>query len=263
MEISPSDIGVVLVTYKRPEYYRQVLESLPNDKFDTLVVVNDGVESYAREEDAEFVILNNKQLGVSKSKNLGIKKLLDHDDEIKYIFVIEDDILVKDPNVFSRYINVANASGIHHLCYEKVNRNGDNAKFVYEIEGLEPIAFYHNPQGAFMYINANIIKKLGYFDENYINAFEHIDFEYNLDQKIVAPPFWYFPDLLFSENYLQEIEDSTNQSTITNKENYNENWKKSAHYFTTKWRKFTNQIPDYGLNYLQQRLQYLKQNYKR
>ena len=104
MEISPSDIGVVLVTYNRPDYYKQVLESLPNDKFGTLVVVNDGINTYAKEEDAEFVIINKTQLGVAKSKNIGIKALLKHDDQIKYIFIIEDDILIKDPKVFESYI---------------------------------------------------------------------------------------------------------------------------------------------------------------
>ena len=263
MEISPSDIGVVLVTYNRPDYYKQVLESLPNDKFGTLVVVNVGLNTYAKEEDAEFVIINKTQLGVAKSKNIGIKALLKHDDQIKYIFIIEDDILIKDPKVFEAYIKAAESTGIHHLCYEKIADNGKTLKYTLEQPDGVKIGFYANPQGAFMFINANILKKIGMFDEGYINAFEHIDFEYILAKRIVAPPFWYFPDLLNSEDYLTDIKGSSENSSITNKDQYKENWDQSAAYFVQKWGHFTNAIPDPGDKILENTLFHLQNSYSR
>ena len=263
METSPSKIGVAIVTYNRPEYYKQVLENLPNDEFGMLVVVNDGTNIYAQDEDAEIVIKNNAQLGVAKSKNLAIKALLEDDYGIEHVFIIEDDILIKDPKVFQHYIKAAQSTGIHHLCYEKINGNGDTPKYVLEQPDGVKIGFYHNPQGAFMYANANIIKKLGYFDEKYINAFEHIDFAYNLIKNEVAPPFWYFPDLLESEKYLTDIKGSNENSSITNKEKYNENLEKSAIHFVQKWGHFTNEIRDVGLSELGQRLMNLQANYSR
>ena len=114
-----------------------------------------------------------------------------------------------------------------------------------------------------MYINANLVKKLGYFDEQYMNAFEHIDFAYNLIKKNIAPPFWYFPDLLNSQDYLTDIEGSSNDSSITNKDKYNENLKKSAEYFVKKWGYFTNSIKDVGVDEVDKVLIQLQQNYSR
>ena len=263
MEISPADIGVVLLTYNRPDYYTQVLASMPNHEFDTLVVVNDGENAYAKDEDAEFVIRNNAKLGVAKSKNIGIKTLLKHDSNIQHIFIIEDDILIKNPKVFQEYIKAAESTGIHHLCYEKVAGNEKTLKYTLEQPNGVKIGFYNNPQGAFMYVNKNILKKLGMFDEGYINAFEHIDFEYNLAKNGVAPPFWYFPDLLNSEDYLTDIEGSSENSSITNKDQYKENWDKSAQHFIQKWGHFTNQIPDVGVQALEYTLMQLQNNYSR
>jgi glycosyltransferase involved in cell wall biosynthesis len=261
MEKISQKIGVGIITYNRPDYYKQVFNSIPKNKIDFLVIVNDGDHVYVDPTDANVVIHNKKQLGVAKSKNKALKELIDLGSE--HLFLIEDDIIIKDENVFEAYIKAANSTGIHHLCYEKVASNEKTLKYVHEQPDGVKVGFYHNPQGAFMYINANLIKKLGYFDENYINAFEHIDFAYNLIRKKTAPPFWYFPDLYDSENYLTDIDGSSDNSSITNKDKYQENWQKSAEYFTKKWGHFTNTISDTGIKGLLLSLIQLQQNYSR
>jgi glycosyltransferase involved in cell wall biosynthesis len=243
MEITSSEIGVGILTYNRPDYYQQVITSVPRDKIGTLVVVNDGENNYATPQyDIDHIILNGRQLGVSKSKNILLQELIKRG--CKHLFIIEDDILIKNSDVFKEYIRAASSTGIHHLCYEKVANNGNNLRFVLEQSDGVRVGFYSNPQGAFMYFNANLINKLGGFDENYTNAFEHIDFAYNLSQKNVAPPFWYFPDLLNSEEYLTDIPGSNDNSSISNRENYQVNWDRSAQYFVHKWGKFTTNIED-------------------
>jgi GT2 family glycosyltransferase len=257
-----SKIGVGLITFNRPEYYKKVLNSIPIKKIDTLVIVNDGENVYVDENDGNLVLKNLKQLGVSKSKNIALKELIEKFD-CEHLFLIEDDIVIKDENVFDVYIKAANSTGIHHMCYEKIANNQKTLKYIQNQPDGTNLGFYHNPQGAFMYINANLIKKLGYFDENYLNAFEHIDFAYNLAQKKVAPPFWYFPDLLNSEEYLTDIENSSENSTITNKEKYEENWQNSAKYFIKKWGVFTNQIKEIDKKLMPMFLMFLEQNYSR
>ena len=261
METASPKIGVGIITYNRPEYYQKVFNSIPKDKIDFLVVVNDGEFVYVDPKDANTVIHNKNQLGVAVSKNKALKELIDLGCE--HLFLIEDDILIKNANVFEEYIKAANSTGIHHLCYEKVAGNEKSLKYTHEQPDGVKIEFYHNPQGAFMYINANLIKKLGYFDENYTNAFEHIDFAYSLIQKKVAPPFWYFPDLYNSEKYLTDIEGSSENSSITNKEKYQENWQKSANYFTQKWKHFTSDIKDVGIKQLLLSLIDLQNSYSR
>jgi GT2 family glycosyltransferase len=261
MEKSCGKIGIGITTYNRFNYYKQCLASIPRNEIDHLVIVNDGTDHYVKEGDGDVVFHNEKQLGIAKTKNKALFELVKLG--VEHIFLIEDDILIKDPKVFQHYIKAAQSTGIHHLCYEKIAGNEESLKHTLEQPDGVKIGFYHNPQGAFMYINANLVKKLGYFDEQYMNAFEHIDFAYNLIKKNIAPPFWYFPDLLNSQDYLTDIEGSSNDSSITNKDKYNENLKKSAEYFVKKWGYFTNSIKDVGVDEVDKVLIQLQQNYSR
>lgn len=264
MEKPHNKIGVAITTFNRPEYYNQVISSIPQDRVEYIVVVNDGAErggAYVNAAQVDRVIVNQEQSGIAVCKNQAIRYLLEKDCE--HLFIIEDDIIVKDPNVFDEYIKAANSTGIHHLCFEKVAGNEKTLVDTLLMSDGTKIGFYKNPQGAFMYINANLIKKLGYFDEGYTNAFEHIDFAYNLIQKKVAPPFWYFPDILNSDQYLEEIKGSPQNSTITNKERYQENLEKSAQHFIKKWGHFTADIPVASKGYLDQTLIHLLNAYSR
>lgn len=262
MEKSCGKIGVGLITYNRPEYYQQVLKTIPKDKIDALVIVNDGTNTYVNDSDGDYVVKNNAQLGVAISKNVALRALIEKF-ESEYLFIIEDDILIKDPTVFEEYIKAANSTGVHHLCYEKVAGNEKTLKYTLEQPDGSKLGFYFHPQGAFMYIHANLVKKLGYFDESYMNAYEHIDFAYNLIRKYVAPPFWFFPDLLNSEKYLTDIEGSTDNSSITNRTGYMENVDKSARHFIKKWGHFTSDIEDVDINTLEKVLSFLQLNYSR
>lgn len=264
MEKTSSKIGVAIITYNRPDYFKQVVDSIPKEKIDVLIAVNDGDNHYTREvsDKIDFHILHKEQLGVAKTKNHALECLIEKYN-CEHLFLIEDDIIIKDHNVFAEYIKAANSTGIHHLCYEKVANNEKTIKAKYEQQDGVKIGFYHNPQGAFMYINAQVVKKLGFFDESYLNAFEHVDFAYNLAKNRLMPPFWYFPDLLESEKYLTDIKGSSENSTITNKNKYKENWQKSAHSFVQKWGIFTNQIPDLGIKSLEEQLIFLQSTYSR
>jgi GT2 family glycosyltransferase len=254
-------IGVGLLTYNRPEYYKRVLFSIPKHKIEHLVVVNDGNFSYAQEGDADKVILTKKQAGVSVCKNLLLKELLKRG--CTNIFLIEDDNLIIHPDVFEVYINTANYYGVHHLAYERLTRTEDTVKASYKDPNSEyGLDFFHNAEAGFTYIHADLINKYGFFDENYFNAFEHVDFTYNLVKNKVAPPFWYFPDVLNSNYYVLEIPNSLNNSSITNKPGYNENVEKGAKHFINKWDIFTNQIPQVSVQELKTSLKYLKSAYQ-
>jgi GT2 family glycosyltransferase len=256
-------IGVGIITYNRSDYYEKVLESVPRDRIDKLVVVNDGKMPYVRTRDADYVVKNNDQLGVSKTKNKAINYLIDQ--ECDHIFILEDDVLVLDSNIFDYYIKTAADSGIHHLCFgpvEIMKGNGQNFKFNHSYSSGSSVDFYHNPQGGLMYFNSNIIKKFGVFDEAYVNAFEHIDFAYKLIIKGLLPPFWYFADAGNSSIYLKSLDGSAVNSTITDKENYNKNLNLSAQHFIRKWGVFTSNIPDVGRMEVLKKLDFIEKNYK-
>lgn len=96
-------IGVGIVTCNRQDYLQNLLQTLSqcNNIIDKLVIVNDG--DSIEELSVGTLINNDTNIGVGKSKNKAMQYLLDA--ECDYIFIIEDDLLIKDPRVFSEYIN--------------------------------------------------------------------------------------------------------------------------------------------------------------
>ena len=253
-------IGIGVITYNRPDFYRKVIESLPKNTSHHSVVVNDGVNRYALTSDADTVIFNDSQLGVSKTKNRAIRCLIEH--RCTDLFLFEDDVFVKNPDVFQQYIDVSDISNIPHLCFgpvEITKMYQTNLKLTCMYSTTLGVDLYHNPQGGLMYFNLNLIDEEDcVFDEQYQNAFEHIDVAYNLIGKNVMPPFWYFPDIYNSIDYLESIPTSSALSTITHKDQYNQNVNNSAEYFIKKWGKFTNQIPDVSKDFVIQTLKAIK-----
>ena len=108
-------IGVGIVTYKRPEYFKNCLASIDLKTIDDVVVVNDGTPYNM--DVVVPLIQHETNLGVGKSKNDALKHLLDR--RCDHIFLIEDDIMVQDANVFQRYISTSKSTGIQHLNYSQ------------------------------------------------------------------------------------------------------------------------------------------------
>jgi len=246
---STRKIGIGLITYNRPDFYLHVLRSIKqnvNDCF--LVIINDGNIKYCNEADGNVVIFNNEQLGVAKTKNKALTHLLNQN--CTDLFIIEDDVIVKNSQSLHQYIKTSEATNIPHLSFGPVEITSTypkNLKLTCMYSNNTGVDLYHHPQGGLMYFN---ITKMNHtdcmFDENFINAFEHVDMEFNLIQKSMQPPFWYFPDIYNSLTFIESIKNSSTESTITNKHKYEENVRASADYFIKKWGIFTNQIPDVG-----------------
>jgi len=96
-------IGVGIVTCNRPEYLRNLLASLRQRPYDELVIVDDGDEEYPYDSALGFTYIKNEvNLGVGKSKNIAMQHLLDKGCD--YIFIIEDDMIIKRADVFDQYI---------------------------------------------------------------------------------------------------------------------------------------------------------------
>lgn len=246
-----SKIGIGLVTYNREQRCKPILEAIerfrPADS--TIVVINDG-ESYtygkqivARSTTNNVFWHNNfEQMGVAYSKNRALRILLNG--ECEHIFLIEDDIEVLDGGVWDAYIKASETTKLRHFNFQHSNNGSKTHRARYEYPEGVTLDLFRSPEAGFSYFHRSLLNEFGLFDPVYMNAFEHVDYEYRLAIAEVAPPFWWFPDIFNSVDFLKEIVQPVDNSTITDKPNYRDNWNKSASHFLEKHGRFTNTIFD-------------------
>ena len=205
-----SKIGLGIITCDREDFFKKCYKSIPTKLVDVLVAVNDGKKLKGKYPRAHL-IEHKTNMSVGVSKNDAFKYLLEHDCE--HIFLIEDDIVIKNPAVFKQYINAANETGLQHLMYgyhgnaNKVDYESGgkpNPRVVIEYNNDIKIALNANCVGAFCYYHKDLLDKIGLIDETYVNAWEHIDHSYSAVKQGLLPGYWYWPDIANSYDFLDE-----------------------------------------------------------
>jgi len=238
---SPGKIGVGIITCNRPEMLKKCCLSLKdNATIDEIIIIDDGTERVSpnwflenrifHTENGELEINNRvshnyTNLGVGESKNKALNHLLDT--RCDHIFLIEDDIFIKDPTVFLKYIEASLVSGIQHFNFSQhglMNKTFDgrktpNPRLIVDYGGVK-IPLYPHCVGAFSYYSKYCLDFVGLLDERYVNACEHVDHTYQIIKKEMHPPFWYFADIENSWEYLGDEEWSLANSTISSKPNH-------------------------------------------
>ena len=232
-------IGVGIVTYKRDLLFKKCYNSIVcNGNIDELIVVDDGCSvdinwclnnsNYDNEgfpNPKVLVIYNEINLGVAKSKNKALQYLLDRGCD--HIFLIEDDIYIKDPHVFEKYIKASKVSGIQHFNFSQhglMNKTFDrnstpNPRTIIDYK-LVKVPLYPHCVGAFSYYSRKCLETVGLMDENYFNACEHVDHTLEIIKAGMHPAFWYFADIENSWEYLGDEPWSIEKSTISSNPNH-------------------------------------------
>jgi len=210
--------GVGIVTYQREEFFKKLFNSIP--QCDELVVVNDGKpyppEVYSGRE--AKIIQHKKNKGVGKSKNDAMRYLLEKG--CKHIFILEDDILIKDSSVFEKYISVSKKTGIQHFNYAyhgPLNKNDDGTpktRGVACYNGEPLVILNEHIPGAFSYFSDDILKKSGLIDEWYYNAWEHVDLTTRITKLLGHPQFWCFADVFGSSEMIDDQDQDLSKSSI-------------------------------------------------
>lgn len=254
-----SRIGLGIVTCDRTSFLADCINSIDLKKIDEAVIVNDGSVDVKHN---MFTIINNKKnLGVGKSKNKILKHL--YEKGCDYIFIIEDDTIILDNNVFNEYIKASKVTGIQHFNYgpgTPFNRKQQQDFDVHNRNELsqesEPmpkkiidygnvkISLYQHVAGMFSFFTRKVIDEVGYMDEDYFNAWEHVDHTYRIIKKKMHPPFWYFADIFNSHKFLSEHLDSIKESAINkNNDEFLENVKKGSEIYLKKHGHVPNNPP--------------------
>jgi GT2 family glycosyltransferase len=246
-------IFVGIVTCNRPTFFKSCYQTIKKClDVSVIAVVNDGVENVEiLAPDIYIKHTNNKGVGVSKNELF--KEALKIPD-IEHIFIVEDDIIVKDCAVFSKYIEARNVTGLHHFMFgyhgpankNNISKGSPVPRYIIDY-GVLKLAINTHSVGAFCYYSREVLEKVGLFDENFVNAFDHVDHDYRIAKAGYCTPYWNWPDIANSVDYLDEIECSENSSAIKPREDWMENIKKAVALFEKKhgylpaWQ---NSVPD-------------------
>jgi GT2 family glycosyltransferase len=239
-------IGLAVITYARPDYLKQCLQSLDLHSWGgsnrQIIVVDeeDGpkYDSFDRGEH-DFYFGPNK--GVASAKNRAITQLLG--DGCEHIFVMEDDILMKRNDTCIAYINYAKITKVPHLNFalHGVMNKGKGRYFGSNNPDCPTILCYPEVVGAFSYYTKEILAEVGLMDENFKNAWEHVEHTWRICKTGKIPKFWYFMDHPVSDLLLEEIPGSIDNSSIRPRPDWMKNIEEGANYWQKKHGEF---LPD-------------------
>jgi len=272
-------IGVGMVTYKAEDRIKQSAATIPG-WVKHFVIVNDGTpyEPSSYPEHAH-VIQHDVNKSVGQAKNTATDYLMDQGCD--HIFIIEDDILIQDEEVFDKYIKTSLNTGVKHLNYAlqgPANKKGSkgfenleerakhddltdpNPRRITKYPGGYEIAMYPNSVGAFSYYQREVLEKIGGFDKVFKNAWEHVDHTMEAFKQGFTTPYWWFADINESWKYIKDIEGCIENSTIAHTDEWNENYKRGYLHFKKKHGFGPTEVPDTKPEHLENVLNHLFQN---
>lgn len=257
-------IGIGLITCNRENFLKDAVESVVQckDTVDEFVIVNDGTPLKNFSQPFGNWIQNENNLGVGKTKNKAFRHLLERNCD--YIFLLEDDLLIKDKDVFLKYIDAHNATGIHHFNYgpgtpfnrkqsvqfdlhnrhELEQNTIPDPRLIIDYNNIKLSLFKH-VAGVFSFFTKTVLDEVGLFNEEYHNAWEHVDHTYRIIKAGYHPPFWWFADLADSNTLLSTQASAIDNSSIAkNTQAWFDNLQKGRELYKRIHGIYPNHAPD-------------------
>jgi glycosyltransferase involved in cell wall biosynthesis len=214
-------IGIGIITYNRPDFFKKCFDSIPITKIDQLVVVNDGSELPFDLFDTQL-IQHKTNKNVGESKNDAMRHLLDCGCD--YIFTLEDDIIIKDDNIFENYVNTSKETGIQHFNFGYSQRENldSNLKPVWRkiIEYKNSkIVLNQNILGAFTFYTRKALQTVGLHHKDFNKGHgDHLELTYRAYKHGLTTPFWWFADVYGSWDMIENQSNFTSDSKVRNPE---------------------------------------------
>jgi len=196
-------IGVGIVTYNSENYYKELFNSIDQSKIDHLVTVNGGDE-YSKRYGNHWIQHNvNKYPAVCRNDAIValLKEGCDH------IFIIEDDMIIKDSEIFQKYIETSKVSGLKYFSFvstswESGTPEKRTPRLVAKYNKITSVSFYRNMCNEFTYHHKSCYDKVGFYDSQFRDPFD-IDMAYRESREEYAAPFWWFADVTDSDFYIK------------------------------------------------------------
>ena len=242
-----SKIGVGVITCDRMDMYHVCIESIKKSWCDEIVTVDDGKKDHVLAPKGEY-IKTDGGIGVGKAKNKALQHLLDKGCD--YIVLVEDDMKFSD-NIFKAYVDAYKKTGIHHFMFAyhgPANKAGISygkpvPRNVIDYGDVK-IALNQHCVGAVTFYTRESLEKVGLYDENFTNAFEHVDHSFQLAKNGFSTPYWWWADIANSLDYVQEQKCSEESSAIRPRSDWQSNIQTAAQYFMSKNNVSPVRVPD-------------------
>lgn len=263
--------AVAIITCNRQDCFEKAYQSIDKDAIAKIYVVNSGDRYSEYPQDAEVLLCKRSPTVVGIAKNMALRAMKDAGYE--FLFLMEDDIFVKDSTVFEKYILTAADSGLWgaQLSY---GLHGGNVGGNVGIDGKAlkratvkyskyEVDFYRNSFQAFTLIHANVLKHAGYMDERYLNACEHLDQHIQMFKKKLGTPFFWFGDILNSHEYIEDQDSNHERSQIRKSPDFMKNFNYSWGLFKLKYGVYPTNVSDVTHETVMGHLEFIEQNFSR
>jgi glycosyltransferase involved in cell wall biosynthesis len=196
-------IGIGIVTYNSEDYFKTLWNSLQGCRYDELVVVNGG-NKYEGTYECGW-IQHNINYYPSVCRNDAVNFLLNRGCE--HVFLIEDDMIIKDKTIFQKYIQASKESGLKYFSYVSTSWESGlvgsrTPRITVNYKNDVSIAFYKNMCNEFTYHHSSCFEKAGLYDTQFRDPFD-IDMAYRESQQDYCAPFWYFADIVNSDDFIE------------------------------------------------------------
>lgn len=216
-------VGLAVITYNRLDFLKNCTRSLDRHQWghaDVRVVVDDssdqsGYETFLRDcaQRGIHVIRLPCNQGVAAAKNAALRHLLER--KCQYLFLMEDDMLLISSLALRYYIDWAHRFQIHHLNFGLHGRKNRWREMLIR-HANDWLLCYPSLVGAFSFYTARAVNEVGYLDERFRNALEHVEHTYRIAKAGLTTPFWCFADHPLNTDLLREQPGSLTHSVIRN-----------------------------------------------
>jgi len=227
-------IGVGIVTYDREQEYSESYEAINHSSIGVRFDVKDGGKpDYTKDYKNLLTLDENK--GVGFCKNLILENLLSQGCD--HLFLLEDDCLITDNNVWKYCIDFVKHTGLLHFNWNNY-RSEDDKHYPAKFPKHDALISY-NVDANFSYFHRTFLEEIR-FDENYVNAWEHVDVEYQGVLKGFLPAFRMFVSPANLSSYMRVNDNG--KSSIVGRPLHHERIIQGYDHWLKKWGKSINDI---------------------
>lgn len=257
-----------IVTCNREDMLKVLVNSIEPKCFTKRYIINNGAPLSDVYDGYEVLQSNRNPTPVGLGKNKFFREVRKNNPE-GYYFLLEDDVEIIDNTVWEKYIDTMHDSGIvwqlSYGCHGgeaggNVDTYGDpKVKETVEYSTTK-VDFYQESFAAFTLYSGKHFSTVGYMDETYVNAAEHLDHYYRAFLQ-GGVPWRYFPDMSESYKFIKDQDKDHQRSVIRNDTNFRQNFISGWQTFKSKYGMFPHELPVPTREYLMTRLEEIEQKF--